>query len=216
MRYSFVLLFCLLLHQATAQDKKYTIVFLNKNPDAPKLSKEESEKIMAGHMANMEKLAKEGKLLAAGPFETGGGIFIFNESTQEQIEQYTKSDPGVQAKRWKMEILPYQPRAGGICPVKEPYDMVLYTFVRFDAYIQKFTASDYPQIFAKHLEYMKKLQATGNVITHAVFGENEGGILVMKGDFQEDVAQLDPGVQAGLLEPKILKLYIAKGSFCER
>ncbi len=60
------------------QSSSYSFVFLNKKADAVQLPKEEGEKLMAGHMANIERLAKEGKLIVAGPFEGGGGIFIFN------------------------------------------------------------------------------------------------------------------------------------------
>ena len=37
----------------------------------------EVKKIMEGHLANINRLAKEGKLTAAGPLDEGGGIFIF-------------------------------------------------------------------------------------------------------------------------------------------
>ena len=59
---------------------KFTFVFLNNKADKAVLSKEEVDKIMEGHMANINKMAKEGKLIAAGPFEGGGGIFIFNST----------------------------------------------------------------------------------------------------------------------------------------
>ena len=38
----------------------FVFVFLNKKPDAEKLSDEASKKIMEGHMNNMGRLAKEG------------------------------------------------------------------------------------------------------------------------------------------------------------
>jgi hypothetical protein len=38
----------------------------------------------------------------------------------------------------------------------------------------------------------------------------------MKGDVQRAIFESDPGIQDGLLEMTIKKLYIAKGSFCEK
>jgi hypothetical protein len=94
--------------------------------------------------------------------------------------------------------------------------MVEYSFIRFDAEVTKFTAATYPQIIKKHDDYLKQLEATGNVITEAIFGDNDGGVLIMKGDINRDVFESDPGVQEGLINLTIKKLYIAKGSFCEK
>jgi uncharacterized protein YciI len=198
------------------QDKTYTLVFLNKNPQATELSKEESKKIMDGHMANIEAMAKDKRLLAAGPFEEGGGLFVMNTSSTDDIRKWLAADPGVQAQRWNLEMLPYTPRYGGVCPVQAPYQMVMYSFIRFDAVVSKYTASTYPQIINKHNEFLKKLAETGNVVTEAIFGEHDGGIVVMKGKVTKEIFEADPAVQDGLIELTMKQLYIAKGSFCEQ
>jgi uncharacterized protein YciI len=208
----FILLYCII---AMGQDKKYTIVFLNKKPDAEKISKEESAKLMEGHMANINKLAKEGKLLAAGPFEGGGGIFILNTTSTDEANAWIGTDPGIQAKRWNVELLPYTPRIGSVCTLSEPYEMVNYTLIRFDAIVSKFTAATYPQILKKHDDYVTQLAKTGNVISYAIFGDTAGGVLVMRGDVTREVFESDPGVQEALIELDIRKLFIAKGAFCE-
>lgn len=199
-----------------AQNSSYTFVFLNLKKDKQELPQEEVKKIMDGHMANIGRLAKAGKLLAAGPFDGGGGIFIFNTTSVDTATQWLSTDPGVQAKRWNVEILPYQPRTGGVCPVGENYEMTNYHFIRFTAQVTKSTAVKYPDILRRHDEYIKeKFSKTGNVITEGVFG-NDGGILVLKGDLQKEIFEIDPGVQEGLLQVDTKKLYIAKGSFCEK
>jgi uncharacterized protein YciI len=201
---------------ATAQEKKYSIVFLNKKEASDKLSPEETKRIMDGHMANMGRLSKEGKLLAAGPFEGGGGIFIMSSASTAEVEEWISTDPGIQAKRWDVEILPYIPRHGGVCPVGEEYTMVHYSFVRFDAIVSKFTAGNQGNLMAQHNDYLKKVIATGNVVTEAIFGESDGGIMILKGDVDSDLVQGDPAVREGLIETQIKKLYIAQGSFCEQ
>lgn len=216
MRIFFLLTLMVASASLFAQDSVYTFIFLNKNPQAEKLTKEQSTAIMEGHMANINRLAKEGKLLAAGPFEGGGGIFVFKKASAEEIADWLKPDPGVQAKRWHIEQHNFTPRVNGICPVSEPYEMVMYSFVRFDAVVSKFNAGTYPEIIKKHDDYLKEIANTGNVVIEGIFGDNDGGILIMKGDVNRSVFELDPGVQEGLIDLTIKQLYIAKGSFCEK
>ena len=199
-----------------AQPSQYSFVFLHKKSDADQISKEKLDKLMEGHMANINRLASEGKLIAAGPFEGGGGIFVLNTTSVPEARQWLSTDPGIQANRWNVEILPYTPRLGGVCAVKEPYEMTNYTFIRFDAIVNKETAPTYPHIIKRHDDYIKQIVASGNLVTEGIFGENEGGILVIKGDLQPEVIESDPGVQEGLLHFQIKKLFIAKGAFCER
>lgn len=194
----------------------YVFVFLNKKPDAEKLSDEESKKIMEGHMSNMGRLAKEGKLIAAGPFEGGGGIFIMKTSSVDEAKEWISTDPGVQAKRWNVEVLPFTPRQGQVCVAKEPYEMVFYAFVRFNAVVSKFNAATYPTIISQHNDYLKKIATTGNVIIEGIFGDHDGGIMIMKGEVAPELFETDPGVTEGLIDIQTKKLYIAKGSFCEQ
>jgi uncharacterized protein YciI len=199
-----------------SQSSKFTFVFLNNKPDKATLPKEEADKIMEGHMANINKMAKDGKLLVAGPFEGGGGIFIFNSISVEEVNDWISEDPGIKAKRWNIEILPFTIRAGSVCAVKEPYEMTMYNFVRYNPNLSKFTIGDAPLTFKKHDEYLKKIEKAGNVLAEGIFGDREGGVLIMKGDLQKEVIEFDPAVQEGLLELDLKQLYIAKGSFCEK
>ena len=206
----------ILLIALSAEAQKFTFVFLNKKPDAEKISEEQSKKIMEGHMANINRLATEGKLISAGPFEGGGGIFILNTTSVDEAKSWLETDPGVQAKRWNIEMFSYTPRIGSACAVKEPYEMVNYMFVRFDAIVSKPTAPTAAAILKKHHEYLKQINATGNVITEGIFGNGDAGILVMKGDVQKELFESDPGVQEDLIHFQIKKLFIAKGAFCEK
>lgn len=201
---------------SAAQTNKFTFVFLNHKTDKAELPKEEVDKIMEGHMANINKMAKEGKLIAAGPFEGGGGIFIFKSTSVEEVKGWISEDPGIKAKRWNVEVLPFTIRVGSACPVGEPYEMIMYQFIRYNPNLTKFTIGDAPLTFKKHDEYLKTIEKSGNMIAEGTFGDREGGILIMKGDLQKKVIEFDPAVQEGLLELDFKQLYIAKGSFCEK
>jgi hypothetical protein len=48
--------------------RSYVFVILKTGPKAD-LTREESSKLFAGHMANIKRLAAEGKLVVAGPFQ---------------------------------------------------------------------------------------------------------------------------------------------------
>ena len=202
--------------QVFCQGDNFSFVFLNKKTDAAQIPKEEADKIMEGHMANINRLAKEGKLIAAGPFEGGGGIFIFNTTSTEEAKQWLSTDPGVKANRWNIEILPYRPRVGSVCAVKEPYEMVTYHFIRYTASGGNSPSKDSPKINVKHGDQLKQIEKKGNVITEATFGETNEGILILKGELPKVEIESDPAVVEGLLTVDIKQLWIAKGSFCEK
>jgi len=94
--------------------------------------------------------------------------------------------------------------------------MVTYQFIRYVPNIAKFNIQNAPEIFKKHDDYLKGIIKTGNAVAEGTFGDMEGGILVMKGDLDNAVVELDPAVREGLLELEIQKLWIAKGGFCEK
>lgn len=86
--------------------KSYVFAMLKSGPNRSQDSTEAAQ-IQAGHMANINRLAEEGKLVMAGPFLDGGeyrGIFIFDVATLEEAEELIKTDPAVQSGRLVMEL----------------------------------------------------------------------------------------------------------------
>lgn len=79
-----------------------TLVFLRSGPRQD-LPAEERREVFAGHFANMERLAKEGHLLLAGPFDPDRhepalrGIFVLDTADRTAAEQLAASDPGCRA-----------------------------------------------------------------------------------------------------------------------
>lgn len=210
-----LLILVLLVMATDAFSQDLTFIFLNKRTDLPQLPKEELDKIMDGHLKNIERLAQEGKLLIAGPFEGGGGIFVLKTGSVDEAKEWLSTDPGVKAERWRMEYLPLVFRAGGACPVGEEYEMISYHFVRYGLSLTKFNVQQAGATLNKHREYMSQLAGTGNVIAEASFGDQEGSMLVMRGELDQRVVEASPAVQELLYEISVRKLWIAKGSFCE-
>lgn len=90
--------------------KSYVMVIL-KTGTAKIEDKTKLNKLFEGHMANINKLADEGKLVVAGPFGKNDsnyrGIFIFNVKTVEEAADLLKGDPAVQEKVFDVEMLPW-------------------------------------------------------------------------------------------------------------
>src|SRR5260221_9149134 len=99
-------------HTTSSQPAKkaYTFVFLVTGPKAKEKTPEENQSIMAGHLANIGRLADEGKLLIAGPFDKPvpdarlRGIFILDAPDIETARAWTRTDPGVQAGVFAVEL----------------------------------------------------------------------------------------------------------------
>lgn len=91
--------------------KQYYFVMLTSGPDRDKIKDAAAiSKLQEGHMANIRRLYKEGKLLLAGPFgddKQWRGIFVFDCETQEEVEQLLATDPMIKAGRLAYEIHPW-------------------------------------------------------------------------------------------------------------
>ncbi|MEM0997611.1 MAG: YciI family protein [Bacteroidota bacterium] len=87
--------------------KQYVFVVLMRGKKAYDYSEAELDSLQAGHMANMNRLAEEGKLVMAGPFGEGGdhrGLMILDCATIEEAEAFLATDPAVQAGRLRCEF----------------------------------------------------------------------------------------------------------------
>jgi len=89
--------------------RHYVMAFLKKGPNRNQDSAT-AEKLQSAHMANIKRMADEGKLCVAGPFMDDTdirGIYIFNVGTIEEAKKLTESDPAIQAGRLIMELHPW-------------------------------------------------------------------------------------------------------------
>ncbi len=78
--------------------KRYILVILKTGTNAT-TNKQFVDSCFAGHMKNIGDLAKQGKLIVAGPIskneKTYRGIFILNVSTIEEAEKLVALDPAI-------------------------------------------------------------------------------------------------------------------------
>lgn len=89
--------------------KSYVMAFLYRGENRS-LDSLKAAELQRAHLDNIQRMAKEGQLVLAGPFMDGGdlrGIYIFNVATVEEAEALTKTDPAIQAGSLRMELKPW-------------------------------------------------------------------------------------------------------------
>jgi uncharacterized protein YciI len=118
----------------------YQIVFLRPAPDRKAVPKEEMDRILTAHMANIHAMADRGVLVVAGPFEdtpaTISGVFVMNTSRDEAL-RIASGDPTVTAHRNTVDVMTWTgPKGVGeeyrrlhASDPKTPDDMGVHPFV---------------------------------------------------------------------------------------
>lgn len=70
----------------------------------------EVQRLLEGHMANIQRLAAEGKLILGGPFADDGdllGLFLLQAGSLKEAQELCDSDPAVKAGRLRVELHPW-------------------------------------------------------------------------------------------------------------
>ena len=88
--------------------KSYYLVILKKGKGEITDKAKKSE-LMKGHMDNINKLTKDGKLIVAGPMAEKNsidysGIFILDAKTKEEAESLVLTDPSIKSGIFDVEI----------------------------------------------------------------------------------------------------------------
>ena len=101
--------------EPTYEMTTYYMAFLKKGPKwSPEIT-DETKKVQAAHLRNIEKLVEEGKMILAGPFLDEWevrGIFVYNVESMEEAIALTEQDPAVIAGRLSLEVHPWYSAKG--------------------------------------------------------------------------------------------------------
>jgi len=87
--------------------RQYVMCFLKTGPLKVEDKAKQAE-LMKGHFGMINRLAKEGKLILAGPFMDGGefrGIYLFDVKTVEEAQKLTETDPSIKEGYFIVEFL---------------------------------------------------------------------------------------------------------------
>jgi uncharacterized protein YciI len=182
------------------QEKQYFFVFLNTNPERENLTQEKVMGLQEGHMANINRLAEEGKLITAGPVKGGGGIFILYANSIDEANQFLETDPAIKAKRFILEVYPAIFLQGKLCKVEEAdFNMVSYTIIRHGTGIED-----------------NLIGEDSIVLLQLNFAERDDGISILKYDIEKDGREnLEELLKDSYRIEYMKTLWIAEGSFCE-
>ncbi len=92
-----------------ASEARYTLVYLKTGPNSASHTPEQKQEIFKGHMSNMQRLAKEKKLIIAGPFvkprdTSWRGLFVFDIAGVDEANHIAATDPGVASGEFVTDI----------------------------------------------------------------------------------------------------------------
>jgi uncharacterized protein YciI len=91
--------------------RKYVLALLKTGPKDAEVQGDARKAVFKGHFDNMSRLAAEGKLAVAGPFNDPEkkfrGLFIFAVSTVEEAKALAETDPTVKAGVLIVEYVPW-------------------------------------------------------------------------------------------------------------
>jgi uncharacterized protein YciI len=91
--------------------REYVLVILKTGPKDAEVQGDARKAVFKGHFENMSRLAKEGKLAVAGPFDDPKkvyrGLFIFAVKTVEEARALADTDPTVKSGVLVAEYVPW-------------------------------------------------------------------------------------------------------------
>ncbi len=91
--------------------RSYVLAILKTGPKDAEVQGDARKALFKGHFDNMSRLAKEGKLAVAGPFNDPNkiyrGLFILAVSTVDEARALAETDPTVEAGVLVVEYVPW-------------------------------------------------------------------------------------------------------------
>ena len=99
--------------------ESYQLVLL-KRPAAPtQYPQEKLQEIQAAHLGHLGRMAREGHMVAAGPFgdqedESLRGLALYRVGSIEEARRLAEADPAVQAGRLEVEVMTWYTQKGAL------------------------------------------------------------------------------------------------------
>jgi uncharacterized protein YciI len=185
-------------------------VFLNTNPNRPELPEDSVQTLQKLHMENIISMASEGKLLLAGPFQGGGGLFLINAPDSATVWSYLNQDAAILAGRFIIEMYPFSQHWGSICDVPDDAPMKTYGFIRFRELMT--------DVIADNADQRQALGEAGILLFSGNFGSTHAGIMILQStpdSLLQSIASAHPGVSNGHLNAEIRQLWMNEGVLCD-
>jgi len=202
---------------------QYFFVLLKRPAKAPQLSKEDGEKLQEAHMANIRKLHSEHKLVIAGPFTDDTalrGVFVFKADSRALVDDWTHTDPAVQAGRLAAETYgPWVVERGAIHEPETTEGMEQYTLVLLNVENSSSPPSlaNLMDLMTQHATFLHDQTTAGKIAVGGEFLAQDSrplrGVIIFRVGAEESakLIQADPIVRAGVLKAEIHPWITGKG-----
>ncbi|UQA63500.1 YciI family protein [Polyangium aurulentum] len=97
--------------------EKYQLVLLRRGPRATEIPEGELEAIQKAHIAHLDKMAEEGAIVAAGPFDeqmddSFRGMCLYRVGSVDEARALAEQDPAVKAGRLRVEVMTWMTAKG--------------------------------------------------------------------------------------------------------
>lgn len=201
----------------------YYLGLLYRGPAWTKGETPETRAIQEGHMANINRMADLGALVAAGPIEGDQdlrGIFVFRVKSADEARALAAQDPAIKAGRLKLELHQWWGPSGigaRFAAEKKSDPSFKVTMRTYQLGLLKAVAGQpAPTTEGQraHLQHIAEMQAAGKL---AAVGPTPGedalrGVFVFKTDAAEAsrLASEDPHVKAGRMAVDIYTWWCAE------
>jgi uncharacterized protein YciI len=208
---------------------QYQFAILKRGPKWSAEQTPEVKELMAGHMANIQKMGSLGKLMAAGPMGKNdlglAGIFIFKAASMEEAKTLAAADPAIKAGRLGIDYCIWMGPKGLGAKFNEEYRKDPNTKVTMTKYYlamlkkgEKWIGQNTPElqkIQLGHLWHIRRMLDNKQYLTAGPFGGHPDvlGILVIAADSLDAakaIAETDPAVKAGQHRVEYVEWYVAK------
>ncbi len=101
----------------------FYLVLLKAGPKKDDIPQDKLMEIQHEHLGHIQHLAKQGKLIIAGPFMDAPdelrGLFVLQADSLEEAQALTDADPAVQAGRLSMQVIQWGVQEGALDPLIE-------------------------------------------------------------------------------------------------
>lgn len=101
----------------------FYLVLLKAGPKKDDIPQDKLMEIQHAHLGHIQHLAKQGKLIIAGPFMDAPdelrGLFVLQADSLEEAQALTDADPAVQAGRLSMQVIQWGVQEGALDPLIE-------------------------------------------------------------------------------------------------
>lgn len=99
--------------------ESYQLVLLKRPAASTEYPPEKLQEIQAGHMAHLGRMAREGHMVAAGPFgdqedERLRGLALYRVESIEEARRLAEADPAVEAGRLEVEVMTWYTQKGAL------------------------------------------------------------------------------------------------------